>query len=68
MVARILPRWGQKWRPAAAEELPPEAERGAVAAVAAVAEAEVAEVKEAASTLAVQRVVRESGSTWPLLT
>ena len=27
-----------------------------------------AEVKEAASTLAVQRVVREAGSSWPLLT
>ena len=46
MVARVCPRWGQKWRPAAAKELPPEAERGAVAAAAAVVEAEVVEVAE----------------------
>ena len=43
---RVHPRWGQQWRPAAAEELPPEVERGAVAAAAVVAEAEVAEVAE----------------------
>ena len=46
MVIRVRPLWGQKWRSAAAEELPPEAERGAVAAVAVVVEAEVVEVAE----------------------
>ena len=46
MVAHVHSRWGQKWRPAAAEELPLEAERGVVAAVAMVTEAEVTEVTE----------------------
>ena len=46
LVACVRPQWGQQWRPAAAEELPPEVQRGAVTAAAMVAEAEVAEVAE----------------------
>ena len=37
---------GRRWRPAVAEELPPEAELGAVAAAVAVVEAEVVEAME----------------------
>ena len=55
MVARVRPRWGQKWRPAAMEELPPEAERSTVAAVAAIAEAKVVEVAERGARRALPR-------------
>ena len=55
MVACAHPRWGQRCCPTAAAELPPEAERGVVAAVAVVTEAEVAEVAERGAHLALPR-------------